>query len=420
MVSPLGYGLEEQLKSLQTEFIAAQELEQLKKIGLSQVIGAPVPSGMEAFLNELPSEFEDILSFDPKMKIALAVVKLLKKRATWKGVLDPAKCGLSLGIGQDIPSIENLVGGKNFESISNSKSYTEFLASTNNNNGYLNNLTNPLDWISIHLAEELSLGAFQKNYLTACAASNQSIAFGADSIRSGKCDLVVAGGLDSVLNVVGYLTLLKLGVIAPDNCTPKEICKPFDHSRRGTLIGEGAGLLVLASEEAVKKMKVEPKFELKGWGSSLDGYKVTAPRPDAKGMRLAVERSFAMSGVGPEQIDYVNLHGTGTIANDPLELKMMDEIYSQREGKVSASSTKDRHGHLIAAAGIQEMSTLLLSMENSLLPSNVNLKNPLATEKVDLIQGRNRKGKIKFGVNHSFAFGGVNASLIVENLRGEK
>ncbi len=167
MVSPLGYGLEEQLKSLQTEFIAAQELEQLKKIGLSQVIGAPVPSGMEAFLNELPSEFEDILSFDPKMKIALAVVKLLKKRATWKGVLDPAKCGLSLGIGQDIPSIENLVGGKNFESISNSKSYTEFLASTNNNNGYLNNLTNPLDWISIHLAEELSLGAFQKNYLTA-------------------------------------------------------------------------------------------------------------------------------------------------------------------------------------------------------------------------------------------------------------
>lgn len=260
------------------------------------------------------------------------------------------------------------------------------------------------------------MGAFQKTVLTACAASTQAIVFGARAIQEGEVDLVLAGGTDSIINLMAYIAFGKLGIMSGSPEHPSKYCKPLDANRSGALIGEAAGLCVLVSEDLVKKHGLKPKFEILGFGNSLDGHKITAPDPEGMGMKAAIREALVSSGVDPKEVQYVNLHGTGTRSNDEVELQSLIEVFADHAKSVSVSSTKSRHGHAIAAAGIQEFNLLLSCMEENIVPCNLNLETPILNDKVDIVMNQNRKRELKVAMTNNFAFGGVNTSIVVKKV----
>jgi 3-oxoacyl-[acyl-carrier-protein] synthase II len=173
---------------------------------------------------------------------------------------------------------------------------------------------------------------------------------------------------------------------------------------------------VLAGENAVEKMSLEPRLQLMGYGNTLDGYKITAPDPSALGMIRALSRALSSAGITPDQVDYINLHGTGTVANDPLELKAVEEVFGEWAPQMPISSTKDRHGHAIAAAGGQEFVITCLCMENDFIPCNVNLKKPINEAGVKLVKDENINVPLHICLTSNFAFGGVNTVLALQRI----
>jgi 3-oxoacyl-[acyl-carrier-protein] synthase II len=221
---------------------------------------------------------------------------------------------------------------------------------------------------------------------------------------------MLAGGTDSILNNFAYISFGKLGVLTND------VCMPFDVNRSGAIAGECAGIVVLASEEGVKTLGVDPEFELIGFGNTLDAHKITAPDPSGTSVEKAMRKAMMMAGCGPEQIQYINAHGTGTRSNDEVELKAIERVMGDAAADIYVSSTKDRHGHSIAAAGIQEFQVLLSSMKQSLIPANLNIQKPIETS-LQLPMARNVKATINVGMTNNFAFGGVNCSLIIKHMK---
>ena len=232
----------------------------------------------------------------------------------------------------------------------------------NSNSSKVNLVNNPYDIHSLYLAEKFKAGAFQKSILTACVSSTQAIALGYESILNKEAKVVIAGGTDSLVNLVPLTSFGKLGVI-PETATGTE-CTPFDRNRNGTLAGEAAGFVILASEEFINQNNIQPLGQIMGYGNSLDGYKITAPDPSGISMTKAIENALSNSGLKSSQIDYINAHGTGTRHNDELELRCIGKALGEDAKRIPISSTKDRHGHAIAAAGIQELCLLLELMKD--------------------------------------------------------
>ena len=258
------------------------------------------------------------------------------------------------------------------------------------------------------------LRAFQKSTLSACTSSTQAISIAFDSIRNGRADIVFAGGTDSIINTMALISFGKLGVIPESGSDDEKTCKPFDINRKGTLAGESAGIAILASETFIKKSKIKPIAEIVSIGNTLDGYKITAPDPSGDSMGIAISTALKNGRISPGNIDYVNAHGTGTKQNDGVELTVIQKVFGDYGKEVPISSTKDRHGHAIAAAGIQELAVLLTAMKNDFIPSNMNLVNPI-DDSFNLVRENSRK-KIKYALSNNFAFGGVNTVFILKNI----
>jgi len=171
--------------------------------------------------------------------------------------------------------------------------------------------------------------------------------------------------------------------------------------------------VIIASEKIAHALDRAPSLEIIGAGNSLDGYKITSPDPAARGMGRAIEAALKDARLQPEDVDYIQLHGTGTYSNDPLELKAIADVFGDCCSDVSVSSTKDRHGHAVAAAGIQELIILFEAMTRNTAPCTVNLQDPIDSHGIDLIQGANKPMNLDICLNHSFAFGGINSVLAV-------
>jgi 3-oxoacyl-[acyl-carrier-protein] synthase II len=170
---------------------------------------------------------------------------------------------------------------------------------------------------------------------------------------------------------------------------------------------------VLAGEDTVEALGLTPGMELAGFGNTLDAYKITAPDPSGKGIKRALQEALSDAGIAPGEVDYINLHGTGTRNNDGVELDSLEYVFGDAFKNVALSSTKDRHGHAIAAAGIQEFAILCECMNNDLIPCNLNLEKPISQGEADLVQYQNREKEINIGMTVNFAFGGVNTALVV-------
>jgi 3-oxoacyl-[acyl-carrier-protein] synthase II len=236
----------------------------------------------------------------------------------------------------------------------------------------------------------------------ACAAGNYAIGYGYDLIRSGKCDLAIVGGADA-LSRGAFQGFHRIYAMSPDKCTP------FDKNRKGMILGEGAGILILESESSIANRKARSYAEVLGYGLSCDAYHITIP--NKRGVKKAMMKAVKNAGLVADDIDYVSAHGTGTSANDREESGAIKEIFGQR--RVAVSSIKSMLGHCMGAASSIEAITCCLAIQNSLIPPTINFKTPDPACDIDCVPNKARRTKVKYALNNGFAFGGNNCCVVL-------
>ncbi len=253
--------------------------------------------------------------------------------------------------------------------------------------------------------------------VTACSTGAHSIGDAARMIRDDDADIMLAGGAESTICPIGIAGFAQARAL---NCTfndrPEQASRPYDKDRDGFVMGEGAGIVVLEEYEHAKARGAKIYAEVVGYGLSGDAYHVTAPDPEMDGAYRSMQMALRKAGMTPSDIDYINAHGTSTMA-DTMELGAVRRLFGDAIGKVSMSSTKSAIGHLLGGAGAAEAIFCILAMRDQIVPPTLNLDNPdEGTEGVDLVPHKARKREVRAVLNNSFGFGGTNAGLVMRKL----
>ncbi|WOE76571.1 beta-ketoacyl-ACP synthase II [Alterisphingorhabdus coralli] len=253
--------------------------------------------------------------------------------------------------------------------------------------------------------------------VTACSTGAHSIGDAARMIALDDADVMLAGGAESTINPLGVAGFAQARALNTSyNDRPEQASRPYDKDREGFVMGEGAGIVVLEEYERAKVRGATIYAEVVGYGLSGDAYHVTAPHPDGAGAQLAMEMALTKAGLSAGDIDYVNAHGTSTMA-DTIELAAVKRVLGNDLGGASMSSTKSAIGHLLGGAGAVEAIFCILAMRDQIVPPTLNLDNPdEGTEGVDLVPHAAKKREVRAVLNNSFGFGGTNASLIMKAL----
>ncbi|WP_164114310.1 beta-ketoacyl-ACP synthase II [Sphingorhabdus sp. Alg239-R122] len=251
--------------------------------------------------------------------------------------------------------------------------------------------------------------------VTACSTGAHSIGDAARMIRDDDADVMLAGGAEATICPIGIAGFAQARALNTSyNDRPTEASRPYDRDREGFVMGEGAGVMVLEEYERAKARGAKIYGEVVGYGLSGDAYHVTAPHPEGLGAELAMQMALKKAGITPDAIDYVNAHGTSTMA-DTLELAAVKRVLGNDLGGASMSSTKSAIGHLLGGAGAVEAIFCLLALRDQVVPPTLNLDNPdEGTDGVDLVPHTAKKREVRAVLNNSFGFGGTNASLVMK------
>ncbi|MAM39980.1 MAG: beta-ketoacyl-[acyl-carrier-protein] synthase II [Erythrobacter sp.] len=253
--------------------------------------------------------------------------------------------------------------------------------------------------------------------VTACSTGAHSIGDAARMIRDDDADIMLAGGSESTVNPLGIAGFAQARALNTDmNDQPERASRPYDKNRAGFVMGEGAGVVVLEEYEHAKARGAKIYAEVTGYGLSGDAYHVTAPHPEGRGAELAMRMALKKAGLEPCDIDYVNAHGTSTMA-DTIELAAVKRVLGDDLCGASMSSTKSAIGHLLGGAGAVEAVFCILAIRDQIVPPTLNLDDPdEGTEGVDLVPHTAKKREVNAVLNNSFGFGGTNASLIMRKV----
>lgn len=267
--------------------------------------------------------------------------------------------------------------------------------------------------IATYLARVFDARGGSSTIVTACSAGSNAISVGADLIRRGHADVVLANGTEpfGILAFSGFNILMALS---------RTVSRPFDRHRDGLTIGEGAGTVVLESEKHAKERGARIYAELSGYGLSNDAYHATRPDPEAGGAFRAINRGLADAGVGPEVVSYINAHGTATRHNDEMELKAIERVYGERARRIPTSSIKSMVGHTLGAAGSIEAIATILALYHGQLPPTVNFETPEEGYEYDFVPTTRTDSAIRYACSHSFAFGGNAACLVFRTPEGHQ
>lgn len=250
---------------------------------------------------------------------------------------------------------------------------------------------------------------------TACASSGQALGLALQVIRRGEAKQILAGGFDSMINPLGLSSFCLLGALSTDNDDPEYASRPFDGTRHGFVLGEGAAFLVLEEWESAVERGAHIYAELAGEGNSLSAYRITDSHPNGDGAIQAIQQALSSAGVSYQDVDYINAHGTSTKMNDLSETNAIKAVFGDKAYKVPVSSTKAQTGHLIAAAGALEAVITVLAIENSMVPMTAHLRTPDPECDLDYVVEGVREKSIGVALSNSFGFGGSNSSLVFKN-----
>ncbi len=268
-----------------------------------------------------------------------------------------------------------------------------------------------------HLAHLFALDGPNYACQTACAASSQAIGEAAELIRAGDVDVVAAGGSHSMLHPIGITGFNRLTALSQRNDSPRTASRPFDLTRDGFVIGEGAGIVVLEELEHAKARKAPIYAELTGYGTTADAYRMTDPHPQGKGAVRAMADCLADAGLKPTDVGYINAHGTSTHANDSAETAAIKAVFGQYAYQLPVSSSKSMLGHLIAAAGVVELVIAVMALRKGVLPPTINYQTPDPECDLDYVPNTAREKRVDHVLSNSFGFGGQNIALTVSRFR---
>jgi 3-oxoacyl-[acyl-carrier-protein] synthase II len=268
--------------------------------------------------------------------------------------------------------------------------------------------------IANHIAISHGLGGMNHTFSNACVSSADAIGHAFENIRSGRINIALCGGTESLIWPSLMAAWCKLRVLSTDNDTPEQACRPFDATRSGMVMADGAAFLVLENYDSAKARGAPILAEITGFGSSCDAHHVTAP--DSNGQVRAVEMALKDAGLSYKDIDYINAHGTGTSLNDLTETQTIKYVFKERSYDLPITAQKSMTGHAIGAAGAMEIVASVLCLQHNTLLPTINLNNPDPQCDLDYVANSARPKKINTILSHHFAFGGANDAIILQRI----
>ena len=247
---------------------------------------------------------------------------------------------------------------------------------------------------------------------TACSASAHAIGDAYEIIRRGDADAMIAGGSEAAITPMGIGGFAAMRAMSTRNDEPQRASRPFDKERDGFIIGEGSGVVVLEEREQALQRGAKIYAELVGYGMSADAFHITAPTEDGSGALRVMDMAIRKANIAPQQIGYINAHGTSTPHNDRIETLAIKNLFGDYAYKIAISSTKSMTGHLLGAAGGLEAGITALAVHHQTAPPTINLENPDPDCDLDYVPGKCRAVKMEYALSNSFGFGGTNAALL--------
>jgi 3-oxoacyl-[acyl-carrier-protein] synthase II len=327
--------------------------------------------------------------------------------------LDPGQLGIYLGSGEGSLDFDNFTSTL-VDSWRDGKVDTRKWAELARQRMSLHReIEQESNMVVAHLAAEFGARGPAFNFLTACAASTQAIGEAALQVRCGGADAVITGGAHSMIHPYGVTGFNRLTALSQRNDEYASASRPFDLTRDGFVLGEGASILILESYELAQARGAKILAEIVGYGASADAFRITDQDPEGRGAAASMQAALSDAGLAPTDIGYINAHGTGTKQNDQVETRAMKAVFKEHARSVPISSIKSMCGHLIAAAGATELITCVLALRDQILPPTTNYHSPDPDCDLDYIPNQPRKAGVKYAMSNSFGFGGQNNTIII-------
>jgi 3-oxoacyl-[acyl-carrier-protein] synthase II len=350
-------------------------------------------------------ETREINRNDRFIQYGLIASKMAVEDAGLMTLDDKSKLRVGVSVGSGIGGLETIYNGSITLNEKGSRKISPFFIPSS-----LINLT------SGQISIKFGFKGPNHSVVTACATGAHSIGDAAEMIKRGAAEIMIAGGSEAAvckLGVAGFCAARSLSTKYNDQ--PAKASRPCDKDRDGFVIGEGAGIVVLEDYENAKKRGAKIYAELIGYGMSGDAHHITTPSEDGSGGFRAMSEALKMSSVNPDEINYINAHGTSTLIGDDIELSAIMRLTGGND-KIKISSTKSSIGHLLGAAGSVEAIITILSIKHNIVPATLNLYNPSHNFKVDLVPHNSIDHKVEIALSNSFGFGGTNAALLFKSI----
>ncbi|MEE8334492.1 MAG: beta-ketoacyl-ACP synthase II [Alphaproteobacteria bacterium] len=409
LVTPLGSGLDVNWNRLSAGECGIGVIDTFDVSDLSVKIGAPVPRGREEDGSFEPDRWvkpKEQRRMDDFILYAVGAASQAIANSGWTPENEEARERAGVMIGSGIGGLLGIYNASITLYERGPRRVSPFFIPST-----LINLA------SGHVSIRFGLKGPNHSAVTACSTGAHSIGDAARLIQLDDADVMVAGGAEAALCRIGIAGFAAAKALAKKfNDRPKESSRPWDRARDGFVMGEGAGVLVLEEYEHAKRRGARIHAEITGYGMSGDAYHVTAPSPEGGGAYRSMKAALKRAGLAPEDIDYINAHGTSTPLGDEIELAAVKRLFGDHAYRLSMSSTKSAIGHLLGAAGAVEAIYSILAMKNNVVPPTLNLDNPSEGCDIDLVPHVAKERQVNQVMSNSFGFGGTNATLIFSEL----
>ncbi|SUW23882.1 beta-ketoacyl synthase [Brucella abortus] len=405
LVSPLASGVEETWKRLLAGESGARRVTEFEVDDLACQIACRIPVGdgtNGTFNPDLHMDPKEQRKVDPFIVYAVGAADQALDDAGWHPENDEDQVRTGVLIGSGIGGIEGIVEAGYTLRDKGPRRISPFFIP-----GRLINLA------SGHVSIKHKLRGPNHSVVTACATGTHAIGHAARLIAFGDADVMVAGGTESPVSRISLAGFAACKALSTErNDDPTAASRPYDEDRDGFVMGEGAGIVVLEELEHALARGAKIYAEVIGYGMSGDAFHITAPTESGEGAQRCMVAALKRAGIVPDEIDYINAHGTSTMA-DTIELGAVERVVGEAAAKISMSSTKSSIGHLLGAAGAAEAVFSTLAIRDNIAPATLNLDNPAAQTRIDLVPHKPRERKIDVALSNSFGFGGTNASLVL-------
>ena len=343
---------------------------------------------------------------DRKIWLGLAAAEQALTDAGLATTNDRATASLHVGVGLEVFFLEDITVAAGAETLGDELVRRVLAHPT------AQPLQTPLDRLTQLIGDHFGFVGGRYTNCSACAAGAQAIGEAFRQVRDGRSEIALAGGADSMLNPLGLGGFSLLRVLSAENDRPTVACRPFDATREGTVLGEGAAFLVLENAQRAAARGARRYAEVVGYGSALDAFRVTDPEPSGRGAVLSMRRALRDAELAPAEIDCVNAHATGTPKNDAVETAAIKEVLGPRAREIPVHAVKSMTGHLIAASGAVEAVAAVLTLSEHVVPPTINLHTRDPECDLDYVPDGARPFAGRTVLSNSFGFGGQNATLV--------